>query len=130
MEPTKYVQISTDIGLAGLGTLLGTVAFITWWFSTQLKKITDNQSSTQASLTKSINDVNSSQEKRDNDLDRNVAAVQSALTAHSSLIEQKMTTLQEQMTDVSNQLKENRHDTNELRERVVRVETILKMEAR
>lgn len=133
--PDSTIQIGTEIGIATLGTLITSAASITWWFSRQLKAITDSQTAMKAELTasqvtlkteltKSINDVNTSQEKRDNDLDRSVASVQAALNSHSSLIEQKMNTLQSQMSDFAAQVKENRHDTNELRERVVRLETI------
>lgn len=142
----NFIQISNDLGLTALGTLVATVAGTTWWFSSQLKKITDSQArmkeeqtlaqtqltanltanlhAVKADLTKSISDVDTSQAKRDHELDRGVSAVQAALSSHSSLIEQKMNTLQSQMADVASQIKENRHDTNELRERVVRLETI------
>jgi len=129
------IQIGTELGIATLGTLIASATTVTWWFSRQLKAITDSQTAMKAELTasqvalkteltKSISDVDLSQAKRDHELDRNVSAVQSALNSHSSLIEQKMNTLQVQMADVASQIKENRHDTNELRERVVRLETI------
>lgn len=146
MADSSTIQISTDVGLSMLGTLLVAVAGATWWFASQLKKITDTQTAMKsdltssqaqlksdltasqgelkADLTKSINEVNASQEKRDNDLDRSVASVSASLASHSTLIEQKMNTLQLQMQDVSSQIKENRTDTNELRERVVRLETL------
>lgn len=143
-DVNQYLQISTETGIVAGGTLLATVATATWWFASQLKKITDNQTSmkseltssqallkadltatqaeVKADLTKSISEVNASQEKRDNDLDRSVASVGASLSTHSSLIEQKMNMLQSQMSDFATQVKENRHDTNELRERVVRIE--------
>lgn len=135
MPDSSTIQIGTEIGLATLGTLIVSAVSVTWWFSRQLKVITDSQTAMKAELTasqvtlkteltKSIHDVDTSQAKRDNDLDRSVSAVQSALHSHSSLIEQKMNTLQTQMSDFAAQVKENRHDTNELRERVVRLETI------
>lgn len=145
-EAGNFIQISNDVGLTAIGAVVAMVATITWWFSDQLKKITDSQSKTKeeqtvaqnhlavsfstnlnavkADLTKSINEVDASQAKRDHELDRGVSAVQAALSTHSSLIEQKMNMLQAQMTDVASQIKENRQDTNELRERVARLETI------
>lgn len=145
-DANSYIQISTEIGLGALATVAVGIATTTWWFSRLIKGLGDNQtkmkeeltaSQTQlkadltasqvtlkADLTKSINDVDNSQAKRDNDLDRNVSAVQASLNSHTTLIEQKMNTLQAQMSDFAAQVKENRHDTNELRERVVRLETI------
>lgn len=135
MPDASYIQISTGLGIGALVTAAVGVATTTWWFSRLIKGLSDSQLKMKedltaaqvqlkSDLTKSINDVDSSQAKRDNDLDRSVSAVQSALHSHSSLIEQKMNTLQAQMSDFAAQVKENRHDTNELRERVVRLETI------
>lgn len=146
MPDASYIQISTEIGLGAVGTVAVGIATTTWWFSRLINRLDKNQTTMKeeltaaqtqlktdltaaqvalkADLTKSISDVGSSQEKRDNELDRNVSAVQSSLNSHTSLIEQKMNTLQGQMADVANQIKENRHDTNDLRERVVRLETI------
>lgn len=135
MPDASYIQISTELGIGALATVAVGISTTTWWFSRLIRGLSDSQlkmkedltaSQVQmkADLTKSISDVDSSQAKRDNDLDRSVSAVQSALSSHSSLIEQKMNTLQAQMSDFAAQVKENRHDTNELRERVVRLETI------
>lgn len=134
-DANSYIQISTEIGVGALGTVAVGIASTTWWFSRLIKGLSDKQTEMKAEmtasqvqlkadLTKSINDVDTSQAKRDNDLDRSVSNVQASLTQHTSLIEQKMNTLQVQMADVANQIKENRHDTNDLRERVVRLETI------
>ena len=145
-DANSYIQIGTEIGIGAVGTVAVGIVTTTWWFSKLIKGLSDSQtkmkedlttaqtqlkadltaaqSQMKSDLTKSINDVDTSQAKRDNDLDRSVNNVQSSLTQHTALIEQKMNTLQGQMQDVANQIKENRHDTNELRERVVRLETI------
>jgi len=124
MPTPEVFQVSNELGLGALATLITGAIGTTWWFSNLIHKLSDAQKKVKEELTESITEVGKSQEKRDNELDRNVSAVQASLNQHTTLIEQKMNTLQLQMADVASQIKENRQDTNELRERVVRLETI------
>jgi hypothetical protein len=135
MADVNTIQIGTDVGLSLVVTIAAGIASTTWWFSRLIKSLGDSQTAMKEELTasqvkikedlsKDIIGVSMSQDKRGGDLDRGIVSVQAALTSHSSLIEQKMTSIQVQMTDFSTQVREMRQETNGMRERVVRLETI------
>jgi septal ring factor EnvC (AmiA/AmiB activator) len=109
------------------GTVLVAVASATWWLSQRFSSFTKSQTSLKEDLTAQIVAHTTASAKNAADADTKLGKLQGSLELHTATLEQKLNNLQEQMSDVSGQLKETRNDTNELRERVVRLETMMKM---